>query len=126
MTMTKNVRKVATDMAKSGMEIAGEEALTLARTAWLVGLGAAATVGEAGVSAFEALVAKGRRHSETPVEKAQRAVVETGREAAKLVESTGRAVYAQATGLLEQLGIPTETDIRALRARVNELRARLS
>ena len=124
--MTKNVRKVATDVAKSGLEIAGSEALSLARTAWLVGLGAAAAAGEAGVTTFEALVAKGRRRSETPVDKAQRAVVETGREAAKLVESTGRALFSRATGLLEQLGIPTESDIRALRSRVNELRARLS
>ena len=54
--MTRKIRKVATDVAKSGIEIAGQEALSIARTVWLVGLGAAATAGEAGVAAFDALV----------------------------------------------------------------------
>lgn len=126
MEMTRNVRKVAAGVAKNGIELAGKEALSLARTAWLVGLGAAATAGEAGVAAFESLVEKGRRRSESPVEKAERAIRQTGREAAKLVETTGRAVYRQATDILEQIGVPTEADIRALKSRVEALRARLT
>lgn len=150
--MSKSVKNVAAGMAKGGFEAAGVETLALARgiarTTWLVGLGAVATVGEAGVATFDRMVAKGRRRRESPAEKLERKVAEarheaamavkgasheaakviesTGREAAKLVESTGRAVYKQVSSFLSELGVPNQSDIRALRARIEALRERLS
>jgi len=149
--MSRSVKKVAAGMARGGFEAAGGETVAIARTvaryAWLVGLGAAATAGEAGVATFEALVEKGRRRRESPAEKLERKVSEarheaamavksashdaakaiesTGREAAKLVESTGRAVYKQVSSFLTEIGVPNQSDIRALRARIEALRERL-
>jgi polyhydroxyalkanoate synthesis regulator phasin len=124
--MTKRVKRVAASVAKSGFETAGREALSLARTAWLAGLGAVASAGEAGVAAFETLVEKGRRRSEGPMEKVERTLAEGGREAARLVENAGRTVYRNAAALLDQLELPTQAEIRALRARIETLRTRLS
>ena len=139
--MTNRVKRVAAGMARGGFEAAGAEVAetvkSVTRQAWLLGLGAAATAGEAGVAAFEALVAKGRRRRETPVQKLERQIASTRREAAQVIEktrreavelvgNTGKAAYRQVAGLLEQLGVPTESEIRALRARLDALRERLS
>jgi len=124
--MTNRMKRVAAGMARGGFEAAGKEARAVARTLWLAGLGAAATVGEAGAAAFEALVEKGRRRRETPVEKLERQIATTRKEAAKAIESTGRAAYRQVAGVLEQLGVPKQSEIRALRARLEALRERLS
>jgi poly(hydroxyalkanoate) granule-associated protein len=124
--MTSSVRRVAAGMTQGGFEAAGREALALARTIYLAGLGAAATAGEAGVATFEALVEKGRRRRETPAQKLERKLTASGREAVELVESTGRAAYRQVAGLLDQLGVPTQNEIRALKARIDALRKRLA
>jgi poly(hydroxyalkanoate) granule-associated protein len=124
--MKSRVKRVAAGMARGGFEAARTEALAVARTLWLAGLGAAATAGEAGVATFEALVEKGRRRRETPVERLERQIAATRRDAAKAIETTGRAAYRQVAGVLEQLGVPKQSEIRALRARHEALRERLS
>ena len=128
--MTSRVKRIATGMARGGFDAAAGEAVetakTIARQTWLLGLGAAATAGEAGVAAFEALVEKGRRRRETPVQRLERQIEATRREAVGLVGSTGKAAYRQVAGLLEQLGVPTQSEIRALRVRLEALRERLS
>ena len=58
--MRKNLQKMATSVAQSGIETAGEGAFALGRTAWLLGIGIAASAGETGVEVFDALVEKGR------------------------------------------------------------------
>ena len=124
--MTNRVKRVAAGMARGGFETAGREAAslagTIARPAWLAGLGAAVAAGEAGVATFESLVEKGRRRRQTPVEKLERQLAQTRRE----IEHTGRAAYRQVAGFLEQLGVPSQNEIRALRARLEALRERLS
>ena len=105
--MRKNLQKMATSAAQSGLETAGEGAFALGRTAWLLGLGIAATAGETSVEVFDALVAKGRRRRETPVKKAQ------------------RAAQSQASEILGQFGLPTRDDVRQLMRRVDTLRQKL-
>ena len=123
--MRKNVQKVALKVAQSGFETAGEGALALGRTAWLLGLGIAATAGETGVQVFDSLVAKGRRRRETPVERAQRALTETGTDVLKIAKGATQIAQQQAASLMEQFGIPTRDDVRALVRRVDSLRQKL-
>ncbi|MGE0641928.1 MAG: phasin family protein [Thermoanaerobaculia bacterium] len=118
--MTGKVKQLASGVAKSGVRAAEEYAFSFGRTAWLAGLGLVATAGEAGVATFEALVEKGRRRRESPVERAQRAVAEAGNEAVELAQDAARVVIREASGLLGRFGVPTGREIRALRARVDE------
>lgn len=123
--MRKNIQKMATSVAQSGLETAGEGAFALGRTAWLLGLGIAATARETSVEVFDALVAKGRRRRETPVKKAKRALAETGNQMLKLANDASRVAQAQASELLGQFGLPTRDDVRELVRRVDTLRQKL-
>lgn len=127
--MTTRVKKIAAGVARKGIHTAQENVLSVGRTAWLAGLGLLATAGEVGASTFESLVEKGRRRRESPLEKAQRALAAGGAETAKLAENVGRAAIRQASGLFGRLGVPSQSDIRALRtsvdATVRSLRSRL-
>ena len=123
--MRKNIQKMATSVAQSGLETAGEGAFALGRTAWLVSLGIAATASETGVEVFDALVAKGRRRRETPVKKVQRALTETGTQMLKFANDATRVAQAQASELLSQFGLPTRDDVRELMRRVDTLRQKL-
>ncbi len=123
--MRKNLQKIAGRVAQSGLESAGEGAFAAGRTAWLVGLGMAATAGETGVAVFDALVAKGRRRRESPAEKAQRAVVETGTQMVKLANDAAKIAQHQAKSFLGQFGLPTRDDVRELVRQVDSLRQKL-
>jgi polyhydroxyalkanoate synthesis regulator phasin len=116
---------MATSVAQSGIETAGEGAFALGRTAWLLGLGLAASAGEAGVEVFDALVEKGRRRRRTPVQKAQQALTETGSTMMKLANDATRLAQKQASELMGQLGLPTRDDVRELVRRVDTLRQKL-
>lgn len=127
--MTTKMKKVAAGVARSGIRTARESAFSIGRSAWLAGIGLLATAGEVGASTFGSLVEKGKRRRESPVEKAQRALTESGAQAADLAQSVGRAAFRQASELLGRLGVPSQSDIRALRASVDAgvktLRSRL-
>ncbi|MEO8277457.1 MAG: phasin family protein [Thermoanaerobaculia bacterium] len=123
--MRKNLQKIAGSVAQSGVELAGKNALALGRTTWLATLGLAASAGEAGVELFDHLVAKGRRRSESPTEKARRAVTETGSQVAKLAGDVTRVARQQATDLLARLGLPGRADLQTLVSRVERLRQKL-
>ena len=123
--MRKNIQRMAASAAQSGLESAGEGAFALGRTAWLLGIGLAASASETGAAVFDALVQKGKRHRETPVEKAQRAISETGLEVVKLAADAGKAAQNQVIGLLGQLGLPTREDFRQLVRRVETLRQKV-
>lgn len=124
--MRKHIQKLAGSVAQSGLETAGEGALAFGRTAWLLGLGVAASAGETGAAVFDALVAKGRRRRQSPVEKAQRAFAETGSQVAKLATDAGKMARSQVAELLGQLGLPSPADVRELTRRVETLRQKLS
>jgi poly(hydroxyalkanoate) granule-associated protein len=123
--MRKNIQKMATTVAQSGLETAGEGAFALGRTAWLVGLGLAATAGETGVEVFDALVDKGRRRRRTRMQKAQQAISETGSTMMKLANDVTRLTQQRAAEVMGQLGLPTRDDVRELVRRVDTLRQKL-
>ncbi|MBP9145780.1 MAG: phasin family protein [Thermoanaerobaculia bacterium] len=123
--MRKNLQKMATSAAQSGLETAGEGAFALGRTAWLLGLGIAATAGETSVEVFDALVAKGRRRRETPVKKAQRALTETGTQMMKFANDASKVAQAQVSELLGQFGLSSRDDVRQLMRRVETLRQKV-
>lgn len=123
--MRKNIQKMATSVAQSGLESAGEGAVAFGRAAWLVGLGLAASAGENSVAVFDAMVAKGRRRRQTPVQKAQQAIAETGTQVMKLAGDATRIAQQQAAGILGQLGLPTRDDVRELMRRVDTLRQKV-
>ncbi len=123
--MRKNLQKMATSVAQSGIESAGVGAYALGRTAWLLSLGIAATAGETSVEVFDAMVDKGRRRRETRVKKAQRTLTEAGTQVLKLANDATRIAQQQAAGLMDQLGMPTRDDVRQLMRRVDTLRQKL-
>jgi len=123
--MRKNIQKMATNVAQSGLETAGEGVFALGRTAWLLGLGVAAAAGETGVAVFDALVEKGRRRRQSPVAKAQRVFAETSSQVVKLATDAGKVAQKQVAGLLGQLGLPSRADFRELVRRVDTLRQKL-
>lgn len=123
--MRKNLQKMATSVAQSGLETAGEGAFALGRTAWLLGLGIAATASETSVDLFDTLVEKGRRRRRSPVQKAQRAITETGSTMMKLANDATRMAQKQAAEIMGQLGLPTRDDFRELVRRVDTLRQKL-
>lgn len=123
--MRKNLQKMATSVAQSGLETAGEGAFALGRTAWLLGLGIAATAGETSVDLFDTLVEKGRRRRRSPVQKAQRAITETGSTMMKFANDATRMAQQQAAEIMGQLGLPTRDDVRELVRRVDTLRQKL-
>ncbi len=123
--MRKNLQKMATSVAQSGLETAGEGAFALGRTAWLLGLGIAATASETSVDVFDTLVEKGRRRRRSPVQKAQRAITETGSTMMKLANDATRMAQQQAAEIMGQLGLPTRDDVRELVRRVDTLRQKL-
>lgn len=123
--MRKNLQKMATSVAQSGLETAGEGAFALGRTAWLLGLGIAATASETSVDLFDTLVEKGRRRRRSPVQKAQRAITETGSTMMKLANDATRMAQQQAAEIMGQLGLPTRDDVRELVRRVDTLRQKL-
>jgi polyhydroxyalkanoate synthesis regulator phasin len=124
--MRKSLQKIAGRVAQSGLETAGAGAIALGRTAWLLGLGAAASAGEAGVAMFDALVEKGRRRRESPVEKAQRALSEGGTQIVKLAGDAGKVAQKRVTEMLADLGLPSRVDVRELARRVEALRQKLA
>ena len=123
--MRKNLQNMATSVAQSGLETAGEGAFALGRTAWLLGLGIAATASETSVDLFDTLVEKGRRRRRSPVQKAQRAITETGSTMMKLANDATRMAQQQAAEIMGQLGLPTRDDVRELVRRVDTLRQKL-
>lgn len=123
--MRKNLQKMATSVAQSGLETAGEGAFALGRTAWLLGLGIAATAGETSVDVFDTLVEKGRRRRRSPVQKAQKAITETTSTMMKLANDATRIAQQQAAEIMSQLGLPTRDDVRELVRRVDTLRQKL-
>ena len=123
--MRKNLQKLASSAAQSGLESAGVGAYAVGRTAWLLSLGIAATASETSVELFDAMVAKGRRRRESPVKKAQRTLTETGTQVLKLANDATRIAQQQATELMGQLGLPTRDDVRELVRRVDTLRQKL-
>ena len=123
--MRKNLQKMATSVAQSGLETAGEGAFALGRTAWLHGLGIAATASETSVDLFDTLVEKGRRRRRSPVQKAQRSITETGSTMMKLANDATRMAQQQAAEIMGQLGLPTRDDVRELVRRVDTLRQKL-
>ncbi len=124
--MRKSLQKIAGRVARSGLETAGAGAIALGRTAWLLGLGAAASAGEAGVAMFDALVEKGRRRRESPVEKAQRALSESGTQIVKLAGDAGKVAQKRVTEMLADLGLPSRVDFGAVARRVEALRQTLA
>ena len=123
--MRKNIQKLATSVAQSGIETAGEGAFALGRTAWLLGLGLAATASETSVEVFDALVDKGRRHRRTRMQKAQQAITETGSTMMKFANDVTRLTQQRAAEVMGQLGLPTRDDVRELVRRVDTLRQKL-
>lgn len=123
--MRKNLQKMATSVAQSGLETAGEGAFALGRTAWLLGIGIAASAGETGVEVFDALVEKGRHRRRSSVRKAQLAITETGSTMLRLANDATRLAQKQAAELMGQLGLPTRDDVRELVRRVDTLRQKL-
>lgn len=123
--MRKNIQKMATSVAQSGLETAGEGAFALGRSAWLVGLGLAATAGETSVEVFDALVDKGRRRRRTRVQQAQQALTETGSTMLRLANDATRIAQQRAAEVMGQLGLPTRDDVRELMRRVDTLRQKL-
>ena len=123
--MRKNLQKMATSVAQSGLETAGEGAFALGRTAWLLGLGIAATASETSVDLFDTLVEKGRRRRRSPVQKAQRAITETGSTMMKLANDATRIAQQRAAAVMGQFGLPTRDDVRELMRRVDTLRQKL-
>jgi polyhydroxyalkanoate synthesis regulator phasin len=121
----KNIQKMATSVAQSGLETAGEGAFAVGRTAWLLSLGLAASAGETGVKVFDALVEKGRRRRRSPVQKAQQAITETGSTMMKLANDATRIAQQRAADVMGQLGLPTRDDVRELMRRVDTLRQKL-
>jgi polyhydroxyalkanoate synthesis regulator phasin len=121
----KNLQKMATSVAQSGLETAGEGAFALGRTAWLLGLGIAATAGETSVDVFDTLVEKGRRRRRSPVQKAHKAITETTSTMMKLANDATRIAQQQAAEIMGQLGLPTRDDVRELVRRVDTLRQKL-
>ncbi len=124
--MRKQIQKLAGSVAQSGLETAGEGAFALGRTAWLLSLGVAATAGETSVAVFDALVAKGRRRRQSPVEKAQQAFAETGSQVVKLAADAGKMARSQVAEILGQFGLPSRADVRELMRRVETLRQKVS
>ena len=122
--MRKNIQKMATSVAQSGIETAGEGAIALGRTAWLVSLGLAATAGETSVEVFDALVEKGRRRR-TRMQQAQQAIAETGSTMMRLANDATRMAQKRAAEVMSQLGVPTRDDVRELVRRVDTLRQKL-
>ena len=118
--MTRKIQGVVAGVARSGVRTAQESALSVGRVAWLAGLGLVATAGETGVATFEALVAKGRRRRESPAEKVQRALAESGAEVVQLAEDSVLIAVRQASGFLARLGVPSATEIRKLKSRVDQ------
>ncbi len=123
--MRKNIQKMATSVAQSGIETAGEGAIALGRTAWLVSLGLAATAGETSVEVFDALVEKGRRRRRTRMQQAQQAIAETGSTMMRLANDATRMAQKRAAEVMSQLGVPTRDDVRELVRRVDTLRQKL-
>ncbi|MEO7794877.1 MAG: phasin family protein [Thermoanaerobaculia bacterium] len=123
--MRKSIQKVASRVAQSGLESAGESAFTVGRNAWLVSLGLAASAGETGVALFETLVEKGRRRRRTPVQKAKQAIAETGSTMMKLANGAARLAQLSAAEVMDQLAVPTRDDVRGLMRRVDMLRQKL-
>ena len=123
--MRKNIQTMATSVAQSGIETAGEGAIALGRTAWLVSLGLAATAGETSVEVFDALVEKGRRRRRTRMQQAQQAIAETGSTMMRLANDATRMAQKRAAEVMSQLGVPTRDDVRELVRRVDKLRQKL-
>lgn len=123
--MRKNLQKMATSVAQSGIETAGEGAFAIGRTAWLLGIGIAASAGETSVAMFDTLVEKGKRRRRSPVQKAQQALTETGSTMLKLGNEVTRMAQARAAEIMGQLGLPTRDDVRELMRRVDTLRQKL-
>ena len=123
--MRKNIQKMATSVAQSGIETAGEGAIALGRTAWLVSLGLAATAGETSVEVFDALVEKGRRRRRTRMQQAQQAIAETGSTMMRLANDATRMAQKRAAEVMSQLGVLTRDDVRELVRRVDTLRQKL-
>lgn len=123
--MRKNIQTMATSVAQSGIETAGEGAIALGRTAWLVSLGLAATAGETSVEVFDALVEKGRRRRRTRMQQAQQAIAETGSTMMRLANDATRMAQKRAAEVMSQLGVPTRDDVRELVRRVDTLRQKL-
>ncbi len=123
--MRKNLQKMATSVAQSGIESAGEGAFAVGRSAWLVGLGLAASAGETSVAVFDSLVEKGRRRRRTRIQQAQQALAETGSTMMKLANDVTRLTQQRAAEVMGQLGLPTRDDVRELVRRVDTLRQKL-
>ena len=123
--MRKNLQKMATSVAQSGIESAGEGAFAVGRSAWLVGLGLAASAGETSVAVFDSLVEKGRRRRRTRIQQAQQALAETGSTMMKLANDVTRLTQQRAAEVMGQLGLPTRDDVRELVRRVVTLRQKL-
>lgn len=123
--MRKKPHQVAVDAADRGFEVAGERLIAAGRTAWLVGLGLAATAGEKSVTLFDELVEKGRHRRDLPFEKAQRLLNEKGAEILRFAEGAGRRAQKQAEALLGEFGLPSRAEVRELARRVEALRQRL-
>jgi polyhydroxyalkanoate synthesis regulator phasin len=124
--MRKHIQKRAGSVAHSELETAGEGALALGRTAWLLSLGVAASAGVTGVAVLVAVVQKGRRRGHLPVEKAHRAFAETGSQMVKLATDAGKMDQKRIAELLGQLGLPSRADVSELTRRVETLRQKLS
>lgn len=123
--MRKNLQKMATSVAQSGIASAGEGAFAVGRSAWLVGLGLAASAGETSVAVFDSLVEKGRRRRRTRIQQAQQALAETGSTMMKLANDVTRLTQQRAAEVMGQLGLPTRDDVRELVRRVDTLRQKL-
>ena len=123
--MRKNLQKMATSVAQSGIESAGEGAFAVGRSAWHVGLGLAASAGETSVAVFDSLVEKGRRRRRTRIQQAQQALAETGSTMMKLANDVTRLTQQRAAEVMGQLGLPTRDDVRELVRRVDTLRQKL-
>ena len=116
---------MAPSVAQSGIESAGEGAFAVGRSAWLVGLGLAASAGETSVAVFDSLVEKGRRRRRTRIQQAQQALAETGSTMMKLANDVTRLTQQRAAEVMGQLGLPTRDDVRELVRRVDTLRQKL-
>jgi hypothetical protein len=116
----KNIQKMATSVAQSGLETAGEGAFALGRSAWLVGLGLAATASETSVGSSTA-GRQGAPSSRTHAAGAAGAHRDSST-MLKLANDATRIAQQRAAAVMGQFGLPTRDDVRELMRRVDTLR----
>ena len=120
----------------SALKALPDEVTGRAREIWLAGLGALQRLEDEGDKVFETLVERGKRYEDTRRDQIEDATEHlrdrqqalTQNVAQRLdtaTRSVEKAVSDTLSGTLEQIGVPTRTEVRDLSRRVGELSEKL-